>query len=118
MSEHNQQHEHDDNEHHIVSPFIYLTILLCLLVGTAATVWASFIDLGEWHIAPGLTLFWNPVVALAIACTKMTLVVLFFMHVKYTTRLTKLTVASGFFVFLVLVGMTLCDYFSRAWGRW
>ena len=117
MSEENKQHAHDD-EHHIVSPVVYLTIVLCLLVGTAVTVWASFIDLGEWHIAPGLTLFWNPVVALAIACTKMTLVVLFFMHVKYTTKLTKLTVLSGFFVFLVLIGMTLTDYFSRAWGRW
>jgi cytochrome c oxidase subunit 4 len=115
MSEHNQQHE---NEHHIVSPVVYLTILGALLVGTALTVWASFIDLGEWHIAPGLTLFWNPVVALAIACTKMTLVVLFFMHVKYSTKLTKLTVATGLIMFLVLVGMTLSDYFTRAWGRW
>jgi cytochrome c oxidase subunit 4 len=115
MSEHNQQHE---NEHHIGSPVVYLTILGALLVGTALTVWASFIDLGEWHIAPGLTLFWNPVVALAIACTKMTLVVLFFMHVKYSTKLTKLTVATGLIMFLVLVGMTLSDYFTRAWGRW
>jgi len=115
MSEHNQQHE---SEHHIVSPIVYLTILGALLVGTALTVWASFIDLGEWHIAPGLTLFWNPVVALAIACTKMTLVVLFFMHVKYSTKLTKLTVATGLIMFLVLVGMTLSDYFTRAWGRW
>jgi cytochrome c oxidase subunit 4 len=46
------------------------------------------------------------------------LVVLFFMHVKYSTRLTKLTVASGVFLFLVLIGMTMADYFSRAWGRW
>ena len=115
MSEQNQQHE---QEHHIVSPGIYVVILLALLVGTAATVAASYIDLGEWHIAPGLTLFWNPVVALAIASTKMILVVLFFMHVKYSPKLTKLTVASGFFMFLVLVGMTLADYFTRAWGRW
>ena len=118
MTEHFEQKPQSDHEHHIVSPFIYLTILGCLLVGTALTVWASYIDLGEWHIAPGLTIFWNPVVALAIASTKMTLVVLFFMHVKYSTKLTKLTVASGFFVFLVLVGMTMTDYFSRAWGRW
>src|SRR5580692_8157657 len=109
MSEHGGQAGHDekfeqkvvehDQEPHIVSPVIYLTILLALLVGTALTVWASYIDLGEWHIAlslfgwhwnPGITLFWNPVVALAIACTKMTLVVLFFMHVKYSTKLTKL----------------------------
>jgi cytochrome c oxidase subunit 4 len=118
----NQQMTHDNDqhegEHHIVSPVVYLTILMALLVGTALTVWASFIDLGEWHIAQGITLYWNPVVALAIACTKMTLVVLFFMHVKYTTKLTQLTVASGLFMFLVLVGMTLSDYFTRAWGRW
>jgi cytochrome c oxidase subunit IV len=115
----NEQHtNHEEHEHHVVSPLTYLAILVCLLVATAVTVWASYVDLGEWHIAPGLTLFWNPVVALAIACTKMTLVILFFMHVKYSRKLTKLTVASGFFVFLVLIGMTLCDYFSRAWGRW
>jgi cytochrome c oxidase subunit IV len=118
LSAMSEQHGLTDHEHHVVSPFTYLSILLALLVGTALTVWASYIDLGEWHIAPGLTLFWNPVVALAIACTKMTLVILFFMHVKYSRKLTKLTVASGFFVFLVLIGMTLCDYFSRAWGRW
>jgi cytochrome c oxidase subunit 4 len=110
--------EQQASEHHIVSPVIYLTILLCLLVFTGLTVLASFFDLGEWHIANGLTLFWNPVVALAIACTKMVLVVLFFMHVKYSTKLTKLTVLSGVFVFLGLIGMTLSDYMSRAWGRW
>ena len=115
MSEQNQQHE---QEHHIVSPVIYMIILLALLVGTALTVLVSYFDLGEWHVAPGLTLFWNPVVALAIATTKMMLVVLFFMHVKYSTKLTKLTVAAGLFTFLVLVGMTLADYFTRAWGRW
>jgi cytochrome c oxidase subunit IV len=123
MSENKQQdhpHQQDehDQEHHIVSPVIYLTILLALLVGTALTVWASYIDLGAWQIAPGLTLFWNPVVALLIACTKMTLVVLFFMHVKYSTKLTKLTVACGFFTFIALIGMTMTDYFTRAWGRW
>lgn len=107
-----------EQEHHIVSPVIYLAILGSLLVGTAITVWASYIDLGEWHIAPGLTVFWNPVIALAIACTKAILVVLFFMHVKYSTKLTKLTVISGICIFFALIGMTLCDYYSRAWGRW
>jgi cytochrome c oxidase subunit 4 len=110
--------EQQESEHHVVSPLLYLAILACLLVCTGLTVLASFFDLGEWHIAQGLTLFWNPVVALAIACTKMTLVVLFFMHVKYSTKLTKLTVLSGVFVFLALIGMTLADYMSRAWGRW
>ena len=105
-------------EHHIVSPRIYVLIFLALLVGTALTVLASFFDLGEWHIARGITLFWNPVVALAIASTKMILVVLFFMHVKYATKLTKLAIFCGGFLFLTLVGMTLADYITRAWGSW
>jgi len=100
--------KHDEHEHHVVSPATYVVIFLALLLGTAATVAVSYIDLGVW----------NPVLALAIASTKMILVVLFFMHVKYSTKLTKLTVASGAFLFLVLISMTLTDYMSRAWGRW
>jgi cytochrome c oxidase subunit IV len=100
-----EEHEH---HHHIVSPRVYVAILLALLVGTAVTVGASYVDMGPL----------NPVIALAIAATKMILVVLFFMHVKYSTKLTKLTVGAGLFTFLVLVGMTLSDYWTRAWGRW
>jgi cytochrome c oxidase subunit IV len=100
-----EEHEH---HHHVVPPRLYLTILLALLVFTAVTVWVSFVDLGPL----------NPIIALAIAATKMILVVLFFMHVKYSTKLTKLTVGAGLFTFLVLVGMTLSDYWTRAWGRW
>ncbi len=103
-----EQTKHDENGHHIVSPKVYVVILLSLLVGTGLTVWASFVELG----------FWNPIIALAIATAKATLVVLFFMHVKYSTRLTKLTVGAGIFTFLALIGMTLADYISRAWGRW
>jgi cytochrome c oxidase subunit IV len=108
VNQHEETPEEHEQHHHIVSPKIYLIILLSLLVGTAATVWASFIDLGPF----------NPIIALAIACTKAVLVVLFFMHVKYSSKLTKLTVGAGFFTFLVLIGMTLADYFTRAWGRW
>jgi cytochrome c oxidase subunit IV len=124
MSEPSEHHgqgngdQHHGDQHHIVSPGIYAAILLALLVATATTCGMSYIDLGEWHIAAGITLFWNPVVALAIACTKMTLVVLFFMHIKYSTKLTKLTVIAGFFIFMGLISMTLSDYVSRAWGRW
>ena len=100
-----EEHEH---EHHIVSPKIYLTIVGALLVLTGTTVGVSYIDMG----------LFNPVVALAIAALKMVLVVLFFMHVKYSTKLTKLTVGAGVFTFLVLIGMTLSDYMTRAWGRW
>ncbi|MGC2298236.1 MAG: cytochrome C oxidase subunit IV family protein, partial [Acidobacteriaceae bacterium] len=79
-----------------------------LLVLTATTTAVSYVELGNF----------NAVVALAIACIKMTLVVLFFMHVKYSSKLTKLTVAAGFLTFLVLITMTMTDYISRAWGRW
>lgn len=103
-----EQENHGIQEHHIVSPKVYVVILLALILGTAATVWASFLELG----------IWNPVVALAIATAKAMLVVLFFMHVKYSTKLTKLTMVCGIFVFLALIGMTLADYVTRAWGRW
>jgi cytochrome c oxidase subunit 4 len=105
MNEHKELHE---AEHHIVSPRVYVVIFLCLLVFTGLTVGASYVEMGVF----------NPIAAIAIACIKMVLVVLFFMHVKYSTRLTMLTVASGFFMFLVLIGMTMADYISRAWGRW
>jgi cytochrome c oxidase subunit 4 len=98
-------HEH---QHHIVSPRVYIVIILSLLALTGVTVAASFLEMGVF----------NPIIALAIAVVKATLVVLFFMHVKYSSRLTMLTVGAGLFTFLALVGMTLSDYISRAWGRW
>jgi cytochrome c oxidase subunit IV len=96
------------HEEHIVTPRVYLLIGLALLILTATTTWVSYLELGDF----------NAVVALAIACIKMTLVVLFFMHVKYSSRLTKLTVGAGFITFIVLIMMTMTDYASRAWGRW
>ncbi len=112
MSEHHEPHApegHDDAlEGHIVSPVVYIVIFFALLVGTALTIGASYIEMGPW----------NPIVAIAIAVAKATLVVLFFMHVKYSPKLTKLTVGAGVFTFLILVFMTLADYISRAWGRW
>jgi len=103
-----EQEKHAEHEHSIVSPATYVAILIALLAGTALTVWASFWELGVL----------NPVIALAIATAKMILVVLYFMHVKYSSRLTKLTIGAGVFMFLVLISMTLTDYMSRAWGRW
>ncbi len=108
MTDEHDKPEAHEHEHHIVGPKIYLIIVLILLVMTATTVGASYLEMG----------IFNPVVALAIAAFKMILVVLFFMQVKYSTKLTKLTVCAGVFTFLVLVGMTLTDYMTRAWGRW
>ena len=100
--------EAQQSEEHIVSPKLYIAIGLILLVLTAATTAASFVELYVFNV----------IVALAIAVIKASLVVLFFMHVKYSPKLTKLTVISGLFVFLGLMTMTLADYMSRAWGRW
>jgi cytochrome c oxidase subunit 4 len=98
----------DHAEHHIVGPKVYGLILLALLALTALTTGIAFVNLGVF----------SPVIALGIAVIKATLVILFFMHVKYSSRLVKLTVAAGFFTFLILVFMSLLDYVSRAWGQW
>jgi cytochrome c oxidase subunit IV len=96
------------HEHHIVQPKTYLIILVALLILTATTTGVAFLDLG----------ILNPIVALAIACTKACLVILFFMHLRYSSKLLKLTLGAGLFTFLVLIALTLTDYMSRAWGLW
>ncbi len=98
----------EHSEHHIVSPAQYTLVFGTLLVGTAITVGAAYVELGVF----------NPIVALGIASFKAVIVILFFMHVKYQSRLVKMTVGAGFFTFLVLITMTLTDYMSRAWGLW
>ena len=60
----------------------------------------------------------NNVVMLAIACTKALLVILFFMHVRWSTRLTWVVAASGFFWLLILFGITMADYLTPRLGRW
>ena len=121
MSVHHQEHDkvgsgssrqefHDshDNLEHIVSPRIYVIVGTLLLILTGTTVAASYVEMYVF----------NAVVALLIAVVKASIVILFFMHVKYSSKLTKLTVAGGLFTFLVLISLTLADYFTRAWGRW
>ena len=90
---------------HIVSPKIYITIWLILLVFTGLTTWVAFIDLG----------ILNPVIALLIAFTKASLVVLFFMHVKYSSRMIALVIGCGLFFLSILMVLTTSDYISRAW---
>jgi cytochrome c oxidase subunit 4 len=94
--------------HNIVQPRVYGMIFGALLIFTALTVGASYLELGVF----------NAVVALGIAVIKAVLVILFFMHVRYSSRLTMMTVAAGFFTFVVLITMTMTDYVSRAWGLW
>ena len=90
---------------HIVPRKIYFGVFAALLVGTAITVIAAQIDFGPM----------NAVIAMTIAVTKMMLVLLFFMHVRYSSRLIWVIVASMFFWLLILLLLTLTDYTSRSW---
>ena len=92
-----------DTTHHVVSPKIYAAILVALLAGTYLTVQAAKIDLGRWNI----------VLALGIATIKMTLVILFFMHGKYSSKRTQLVIISGFFWLAIMLSLTLMDYTTR-----
>ena len=93
------------SDHHVLPLKLYLTIFVALMVGTVLTVYAAYIELG-WLNTP---------VALLIAVTKATLVVLFFMHVKYNPPLMWVFAAGGFFFLLILLALTLQDYYSRPW---
>jgi cytochrome c oxidase subunit 4 len=88
---------------HVSSPKMYVMVFLALLVLTVITVAVAYQDLGAF----------NDIVALTIATTKALLVVLFFMHVKYSTRLTALTAVGGIFFLAILLFITLNDYMSR-----
>jgi cytochrome c oxidase subunit IV len=89
---------------HVVSPKIYVVILLALLLGTFLTVAAAVRDFGPWNI----------VIALAIATTKAALVVLYFMHARYSPKRTQLVIISGVFWLGILLFMTMSDYLTRS----
>jgi cytochrome c oxidase subunit 4 len=90
---------------HVVPVRIYVTIFAVLLVFTALTVFVSGIDLGRL----------NTVVALTIAVTKAVLVLLYFMHLRYSTRLTWLVVSAGFVWLGILILFTMTDMLTRGW---
>lgn len=89
---------------HVVSPKTYVVILLALLLGTYLTVTAALRDFGPWNI----------VIALTIATTKAALVILYFMHLRYSPKRTQLVIICGIFWLAVMLFMTLSDYITRA----
>lgn len=91
---------------HIVPVRIYLVIFMSLLAGTALTVIAAFYDF-PWQL--------NTIVALTIATIKATLVVLYFMHVRYSLRLVWVIVASALFWLAIMFALTFSDYLTRSW---
>ena len=93
------------NQHHVVPLRVYYTVFGLLMFCTYLTVQIAYLDLGRV----------NTIAALVIACFKATLVVLFFMHVKYSTRLTTAVVLGSLFWFGILMTITMSDYLTRAW---
>jgi len=91
---------------HIVPVRIYVTIFLVLLVGTALTVMAAYVDF-PWQF--------NTIVAMTIAITKATFVVLYFMHVRYSSRLIWVIVGAALFWMAILFAFTLADFYTRPW---
>jgi cytochrome c oxidase subunit IV len=90
---------------HIVPRKVYFTIYAILMVCTLLTVQIAYFDLGAL----------NTVAAIAIAIVKATLVILFFMHVRYSSRLTWLVVAGSVLWLGILLAITLGDYLTRGW---
>lgn len=90
---------------HVAPKSLYYFVFLALIVGTVLTVVVAKFDLGPL----------NNIAMLTIACTKALLVVLFFMHVRWSTRLTWVVAGAGFFWLLILFSITMSDYMSRGW---
>jgi cytochrome c oxidase subunit IV len=91
---------------HVSPKSVYYSIFAALMLFTALTVFAAFVNLGSLNFP----------VALGIAVIKATLVVLFFMHVKYSSHLTKLVVVTSLFFLFILLGESFMDYATRGLG--
>jgi cytochrome c oxidase subunit 4 len=95
-----------NNHAHIITPVrTYVTIFVMLLILTGITYWVATHDFGAL----------NTPVALGVAVFKASLVVIYFMGVRYNTPLTKVVVIAGFFWLLILFGLTMGDYVTRPW---
>ena len=90
---------------HIVPQKVYFFIFIALLCLTLITVLVASIDLGRL----------NTFIAITIAVCKALLVILYFMHVRYSSRLTWVVVGAGFFWLMILIGLTMSDYLTRNW---
>jgi cytochrome c oxidase subunit 4 len=97
--------EHFDPSSHIAPISMYVGIWAALMVFTGITVFAATVEL---HV-------FNIVLALVIASIKGTLVVLFFMHLRYSTKLTMVTVVAALFFLFILFSLSMTDYLTRSW---
>lgn len=104
--------------HHIIEPYVYYRVFGVLMVLLVATVGAAFFDLSEHlHWGPA-----NLIIALAIAVAKALVIILYFMHIKYSSRLTQTFAMAALVWLIILFVFTFADYFTRGWipqpGSW
>ncbi|MBV9504120.1 MAG: cytochrome C oxidase subunit IV family protein [Acidobacteriia bacterium] len=97
--------QHGEPSHHVDSVRTYVGVLIALLIATIVTALVATLDLGPFNI----------IVALGIACVKMMLVVLFFMHVRYSTLLTRLVMIGGLMWLAILLLLSFVDFGTRGW---
>ena len=95
----------EEHRQHVIPISVYVGIWAILMFLTGLTVFVSFIELHDWNI----------VLALLIATIKGTLVVLFFMHLFYSSKLTKVTVIAALFFLFLLLSLSMTDYLTRGW---
>ena len=95
----------EEHRQHVIPIGVYVGIWAILMFLTGLTVFVSFIELHDWNI----------VLALVIATIKGTLVVLFFMHLFYSSKLTKVTVIAAIFFLFLLLALSMTDYLTRSW---
>ena len=105
--EHNSEH-HEEHEH--IGLVGYGTVFGILVVGTVLTYLTAQMDL-DWIFSGA-----NTLLALLIAFTKMTCVVLYFMHVRWNSKLIWLTALAGFFWLAIMFAFTMQDYLTRSSG--
>lgn len=100
------QHGHaEPHTHHVMPLSIYWGVFIALVIGTVVTYLTAIKDFGVW----------NTPIALLIAVTKALLVILFFMHVKYQSKLMWLFVAAGFIWFVIMILFSMMDFATRGW---
>ncbi len=105
MSEHSDHADHQDHHEHVVPVTTFLIVFAALLVLMTITVVVAFLPLGEFNLP----------IALTIAVIKALLVVLFFMEVKYGSRLLWVFAGSSFVFLLIMLALTMNDYLTRGW---
>jgi cytochrome c oxidase subunit 4 len=102
-----------EHKEHIVPVRVYLGVLGMLMLLLVVTCACAFIDVDRIARAHGLGTGWNTIIAITIAIVKALLIVLFFMHVRYSSKLTWAFAAAGFVWLGIMVSLTMTDYLTR-----